>query len=55
MLGLAALGLIGLVAAALPALAVSALATLVLCGTAAWEWYTRACEVPTTPGHGHRA
>ncbi|MDB0568973.1 low temperature requirement protein A [Ralstonia solanacearum] len=54
-LGLVALGLVGLVAAALPALAVSALATLVLCGTAAWEWYTRACEVPATAGREHRA
>ncbi len=54
-LGLVALGLVGLVAAALPALAVSVLATMVLCGTAAWEWYTRACEAPAAAGHEHRA
>jgi low temperature requirement protein LtrA len=50
-LGLLALGVVGLVAAELPALAVSTLATLVLCGTAAWEWYTRSCELPEAPAH----
>ncbi|MRS98236.1 hypothetical protein GJQ57_06150 [Ralstonia pickettii] len=42
--GLVVLGGAWLPASELPALAVSALATGVLCGTAAWEWYARSCE-----------
>lgn len=42
--GLVVLGGAWLPAGELPALAVSALATGVLCGTAAWEWYARSCE-----------
>lgn len=42
--GLVVLGGAWLPAGELPALAVSALATGVLCGTAAWEWYARYCE-----------
>ncbi|GCB06039.1 low temperature requirement protein A [Ralstonia sp. SET104] len=50
--GLIVLGVTGLVAGGLPALAVSALATLVLCGTAAWEGYARSCELPE-PAQAH--
>lgn len=43
-----------LLAGDVPALVVSALATGVLCGTAAWEWYARSCETAEpAQAHGH--
>lgn len=50
--GLVVLGGAWLPAGELPALAVSALATGVLCGTAAWEWYARSCET-AEPAQAH--
>ncbi|PLC43709.1 hypothetical protein C0Q88_03080 [Ralstonia pickettii] len=50
--GLVVLGGAWLPAGELPALAVSALATGVLCGTAAWEWYARSCET-VEPAQAH--
>ena len=52
--GLVVLAGAWLLAGDLPALVVSALATGVLCGTAAWEWYARSCETPEPAQiHGH--
>ncbi|MCO5396976.1 low temperature requirement protein A [Ralstonia soli] len=52
--GLVVLAGLWLLMGDLPALAVSALATGVLCGTAAWEWYARSCETPEPArAHGH--
>ncbi|CAJ0893497.1 low temperature requirement protein A [Ralstonia flatus] len=50
--GLVVLGGAWMVAGELPALAISALATGVLCGTAAWEWYARSCET-VAPEEAH--